>query len=227
MGVAKNIEAYTVFENYKVKTEEFIKYLSDRLNMDFSVQIFDTEYNLLYDNRGQQENELVITFDKWKVNEKVFELPTYELKTPINYRYEDYLTLTFYPNNGVNISFLTFEHLWGKFVDILKFKINVRDREKEVSHYQLLRIEYSKILKCIGVEKICILTHAYYKIENIFFGDKLRKLVFSDILNKGIQKDKLNPFNLEKIIRAKDVNELNKDFVNTSKLEIMFIDECI
>ena len=82
MGIAKSIEAYSVYENYNSDTDVFIQQLSDKLNADFLINVYDKEYNNIeIENTltafGKQNNyRLTIAFDDYKINNKISELPT-------------------------------------------------------------------------------------------------------------------------------------------------------
>lgn len=189
MGIAKSIQAYSVYENYNSDTDSFIKHLSDKLNADFIINIFDKEFdrigneNLLTTFDKQNRYRLTITFDENKIGEQVSELHTYEISLPIKYIYEDSLELTFYPNHSVHITFLTFEHLWRSFIDTLKFQSAYTDRQQAINRYQILRNEYSNILHKIDINQIFITTHAYYEVEDVTDTETFHRLTFENIIS--------------------------------------------
>ena len=230
MGIAKSIQAYSVYENYNSDIEVFIKHLSDKLNADFILNIFDKEYdhigdeNIITTFNKQERFRLPITFDVYEIDGITNELPTYEISIPIKFIYEDSIELTFYPNQSVHIAFLTFEHLWSSFIDILKFKSVYEDRKQAISRYQTLRNEYIDILHKFDISQIFITTHAYYEIENITDYETYHKLTFSDIIEVAHKKDKLSIFDFQHILNTKDNMQLEKIFIDKSDLEIILLD---
>lgn len=119
---------------------------------------------------------------------------------------------------------MTFEYLWGSFIDVLKFQSEFENRKTAIERYQVLRTEYIKILKKLGINKILIITHAYYKIENIGNADFKRLLEFDEIIKEANEKDKLSVFDFPEILNTVNDVELNKDFKDQSDLEIMLLD---
>ena len=230
MGIAKSIEAYSVYENYNSDTDVFIQQLSDKLNADFLINVYDKEYNNIeIENTltafGKQNNyRLTIAFDDYKINNKISELPTYEISIPIKYIYEDSLELTFYPNHSLHITFLTFEHLWSSFIYILKFQSAYAERQQAINRYQILRNEYSNILQKIEISQIFITTHAYYQIEDVTSTETFHKLTFENIIQVANEKDNLTIFDFKNILDTNDSKKLDQTFTNTSDLEIMFLD---
>lgn len=230
MGIAKSIQAYSVYENYNSDIDSFIRLLSDTLNADFVLNIFDKEYDQIGDKdaltKFGKENQyrLTINFDEYKIESETSELPTYEISLPIKYIYEDSLELTFYPNHSVHITFLTFEHLWGSFIDILKFKSAYEYRPQAINRYQVLRSEYSSILQKIGINQIFIATHAYYEIENVTDTETYHNLTFEEIIQVAKEKDKFTIFNFQDILNANDSNKLDKTFLDKSELDILLVD---
>ena len=75
MGIAKSIQSYSVYENYTSNTDSFIKHLSDKLNADLIVNIFDKEYdhigveNALTTFDKQNKYRLTISSDEYKIGE--------------------------------------------------------------------------------------------------------------------------------------------------------------
>lgn len=230
MGIAKSIEAYTVYENYNSDIDVFIKNISDRLMADFTINIFDNDFNHIGNenivtNFNKSNNyRLTIIVDEYEIEEKIIQLPTYEITIPINYIYEDSIDFIFYPNNSVQIMFLTFEHLWCSFINVLKFK-GYEDREQLLRRYQVLRKEYTDILCKFGISQLYITTHAYYEIENVTDSETFNKLTFDKIIEIAQEKDNLTIFDFKHILDATDVTQLDKSFIDKSYLEILLLDK--
>lgn len=230
MGIAKNIEAYTVYENYNSDTDVFVKNLSDRLNADFIINTFDKDYEHIGDaDRFTTFNKpdryrLTITFDEYRIGKTSNELPTYEISIPVKYIYEDSIEFTFYPNQSVHIMFLTFEHLWYSFIETLKFQSPRQDRQQAISRYQILRKEYSYILHKFGISQIFITTDAYYEIENVTDFETFNKLTFANIIEIAQEKDKLTIFNFQNILDTTDKIQMDKKFIDKSDLQILLVD---
>jgi len=222
MGIAKSIEAYAVYSDYTEDTEGFIKKLSDKLNADFVVNSFDEEYEPLH------EKDLLTTFSKpnrYRLTICYYgNLPQYELILPIDYIYEDTIELKFHPNKVVHIMFLTFEPMWGGFINTLKFENLYEDRQQAIERYEKLRSEYIFFLKKMGISSIFILTHAYYQIEDLDDEKIYPFLTFSDIPQIAKEKDNLASFDLEILLRTEKVTDLCKDFLAKSELKIALID---
>lgn len=233
MGIAKSIEAYAVCDFYTTNTDQFIRELSNKLDADFIINIYDNEYEQVGDEDTQtnfnksKQYRLTITLDEYTIQDSTCILPTYELTVPINFVYKESIELIFNPNNCVHIMFLTFEHLWSSFIDILKFQSEYENRETAVVRYQTLRKEYTTILKNLGINKILILTHALYNIENIENIEDIEyieKLSFDDIVKEAKEKDNLIAFDFQEILNATNTTQLDRAFVDKPKLEIMLLD---
>ena len=145
-------------------------------------------------------------------------MPVYELTLPINYEYENFLDLAFYPNKSVHITFLTFEHLWNSFIETLKFESFYEDRRQSIEKYETLRSEYIRIFTKISIDSIFIVTDAYYKIEDLVNEGTYPTLTFSDIPKMAKELDNLTSFDLEKIFRADKVSEICTDFLTEPSL---------
>lgn len=230
MGIAKSIEGFAVYADYSADTAIFVKTLSDKLNADFVINTYDKEYEPMHEAalhttfNKTKKYRLTIQFDDFKVNDKTLGLPIYELQVPINYVYEDTVDLTFYPNNGVHLMFLTFEHLWSSLIDTLKFEAYYQNKQQAIERYHCLRREYISFLKKLDIDRIFIITHAYYHIENIFDTVEYPKLSFDDILCFAKEKDKLTSFCFEEIMKADNISALSKDFLDKPDLEIGLVD---
>lgn len=230
MGIAKSIEAYSIYENYNSDTDVFIKHLSDRLNADFIINIFDKDYEHIGDENivtafnKQYKYRLTITFDEYKIGDDSTELPTYEISIPIKYIYEDCIEFTFCPNQSVHIMFLTFEHLWSSFIETLKFQSAYEDRQQAISRYQALRREYTSILHEFEISQIFITTHAYYEIENVTDFETYNNLTFEKIIEVAQEKDKLAIFDFQHILETTSKIQLDKRFIDKSDLGILLLD---
>jgi len=223
MGIAKSIEAYTIYQDYTENTKMFIKKLSDSLNADFIVNTFDKDYEPIH------KKDKLTAFSKphkYRLTICYYDndMPVYELTLPINYEYDNSIKLVFNPNKSVHIMFLTFEHLWESFIDSLKFESIYDERQESIERYERLRNEYRNLLKKIGIGSIFIVTHAYYHIENLEDEKMYPTLTFSDIPRIAKEMDNLTSFDLEKILRTDKVSEMCKDFLAESSLNIAFID---
>ena len=222
MGIAKNIEAYAVYQEYTENTEMFIKKLSERLNADFIVNTFDEDYEPLH-----KKNRLTAYSKPNKHRLTIFyhgstqnDLPVYELTLPISYEYEDSIDLVFYPNKSVHMMFLTFEHLWGSFINVLKFEFLYEERQQSIEKYEKLRTEYINIFKKMGIDSIFIVTHAYYKIENLLYEDEYPILTFSDIPKIAKEED-----NLTILIANLKLFSFNIPFICLSFIYCSFVQE--
>jgi len=226
MGIAKNIEAYAVYQGYTENTEMFIKNLSDRLNADFIVNTYDKDYEPLHkENRPtsySKPNKYRLTICYHGCIQTDF--PLYKLTLPIDFEYEDSIELVFYPNKSVHIMFLTFEHLWESFINALKFESLYEKREQSIERYENLRNEYIRYFKKMGIDSIFIVTHAYYHIENLADDDIYPVLTFSDIPKIAKERDNLTSFDFEEILHAAKVSDLCKVFFASSSLNIALID---
>ena len=226
MGIAKNIEAYAIYQDYTENTELFIEKFSDILNADFIVNTFDFECNILH------KKDKLATYskpNKYRLNICYYEsgMPVYELTLPINYEYADNIELVFYSNKSVLIRFLTFEHLWSSFIDTLKFDGHFyyyEDRQQSIERYKNLRNEYIRIFNTIGIDSIFIVPDALYKIENIVDEETYPILTFSDIPKIAKETDNLISFDLEEILQIDKYSEMPKDFRDEPSLNIAFID---
>jgi len=87
-----------------------------------------------------------------------------------------------------------------------------------------LRSEYIYIFNKIGINSIFIVTHAYYKIEDLVNDKTYPTLTFSDIPIIAKEMDNLTSFDLEKILQTDKVSEICKDFLAKPNLNIAFID---
>ncbi len=230
MGIAKSIEAYTTYDGYSTDTEIFIKNLSEKLDADFLVNTYNKNYDPLHKKdrlttfMKPNKYKLTITFFENIISNKPFELPTYELTFPINYIFEDSLTLIFYPNNTVQIMFLTFEHLWAGFIETLKFRSIYENRQQAIKRYETLRNEYKNVFGKLNIRTICIITHAYYETENIGDIEKYHTISLPDILQVAKEKDNLHVFDLVQIFNTNKVEDLDKEFVEKPELQILLID---
>lgn len=230
MGTAKSIEAYSVYEKYNSDKEVFILELSRKLNADFLINVFDKDFNRIgIEDRQTNYNKsniynLTITFDEYTISDKTFELPTYELTVPIAYEYEESLEFVFSPNNSIHIYFLTFEHLWGTFIENLKFAFGNQEREESIKRYKCLQSEYKNLLNKIGIEQICIVTHNYYEIECVTDYESYNKLNFGNILQIAKSEDNLKIFDFQQILETKYENDLDKEFKEESNFKIALID---
>lgn len=230
MGTAKSIEAYAVYEKYSSDTEIFILELSNKLNADFCINVFDKNFDIIgIENKLTNYNkinkyDLLITYGEYTFSKKTLELPTYELTIPISYNYERDIQFIFYPNNTVHIAFLTFEHSWGTFIQNLKFESDYELRHEFINRYKILRNEYKSVLHKIGIKNICITTHNYYKIENITDFDTYNKLNFDEILEIAKNEDHLKVFDFLPILNTKNKNDLDNNFWKESDLKIVLVD---
>ena len=198
MGIAKSIEGYGVFDKYNRDVDSFLKTLSDVLDSNFVLNSFDKDYNSIHEENKyidfHRKNEYQITIEicEYEIQNSKEEFPIYELTIPIDYIYEDSLTLIFYPNNCVHIMFLTFEHLWRVFIDNLKlisdFNIN---RQLIINRYEKLRQAYIPYLLALNINSILITTHAYYQIENLTDIEEYCNLTFPEIIKSANEKDNL------------------------------------
>ncbi|MCL1969782.1 MAG: hypothetical protein FWF65_09620 [Bacteroidetes bacterium] len=225
MGIAKNIEAYAIYQDYTENTELFIKKLSDILNADFIVNTFDIECNLLH------KRDKITAYskpNKYRLNIWYYEsgMPVYELTLPINYEYNNNIELVFSSNKSVHIMFLTFEHSWNEFIETLKFDEDFyyEDRQQRIERYKNLRNEYIRIFNTIGIDSIFIVTDALYQIEDIVDEETYPILTFSDIPRIAKEIDNLTSFDLEEILQINKVSEMSKYFMAEPSLNIAFID---
>lgn len=229
MGIGKSTEGYSVYDEYTADTLLFLRNISDSLNADFIVNTYDKNYEPMHEKDlrisfGRQNTyDLTITHDEYTVKDTRIELPTYELRLPINYIYGETIELMIYPSRAVLFMFLTFEHMWSYFIDTLKFQ-DPFNRTFSLDRYERLRKQYSNILKLLGMEAMFISTHAYYHIESLDDIEEYPKLRFPDIPIIAKEKDGLNIFQFEDILYAKSKNDLSKDFLNASDLNIAFVD---
>jgi hypothetical protein len=230
MGIAKSIEAYTVSPLYSRNTENFINKLSELLDANFIINEYDTEYEAIGQvNRKTSFNKLnqyrlIIEHNDYTINNKSVTLPDYELTVPIKHTNEKELQFIFLPNKIVQIIFLTFEHNWMGFVETLKFNLYPEDRPESIYGYESLRKEYKSILNKLDIPSIFIIPDAHYKIFEIQNIESYTNLEFSDIQEIALRLDKLEPFNLEKILYSKSRKELPSGFINHEALNIAFID---
>ena len=230
MGLAKSIEAYSVFKYYDSETDRFIKNLSEKLNADFIITTYDNNYKLIVNQneqttfKKQYQYKLTITLDNYILNKEVNYVPTYELVIPIHNDYEDEINITFYPNQSIHIAFLTFEHLWSSFMETLKFKLDAKNRPTEVNRYQVLRNQYTTILHKLEINKIIISTHANYKFEDVINYNTFPKLTFDTILQIAIEQDNLTIFNFEEMLSTTTIEHLNQTFLEIPDLKILLLD---
>lgn len=230
MGIAKNIEAYTVSPLYTSDKEKFLCNLSELLSADFTINEYDPEYETIgktnVKTEFNQPNQYQITIenDNYTIDNKLVTLPSYELIIPIDHPNEKQLQFYFNPNKTVQILFLTFEHNWKSFVEILKFNLYPEDRPESIKNYDILRGEYKTILNKLGIPSFFIIPDAHYKMYEIQNIESYTNLEFSDIKEIALRLDKLKSFNLEKILYSNSRNELPPGFINHEVLKIAFID---
>jgi hypothetical protein len=231
MGIAKSIEAYGIFEDYTSDTTVFIQTLSEMLDSDFVVSIADVEGNLLveeqlFDFNKPSKHRLYIAYHKYTIGAKLELLPCYFLDVPINYIYEQNLEIEFYPNKTCQIRFLTFEHIWETFIEILRWQRspNTDVRVEVIREYNQLRNEYWKILKKIRIDQIFIITHAYYKFESITDMEDFPELNFERMIEAAKMLDNFSIFNLNEILKMKRPDQVSAEFMTEEILKIAFID---
>lgn len=229
MGMAKSITGYSVYSDYTVDNEVFIKNLSERLDADFIVNTYDIyveplhEKDLVTSFSKPNKYRLDVMFNECKQKGTVFEAPNYLLIIPIDYTDDDSIEIVFYPNKFVEITFLTFDHLWSSFINTLKFSNPwIEDRKQEIAKYEKLRSEYINICKKLGMDSMAIFTDVYYHIENL--ADEEAILTFSDILTVAKEKDNLTCFDFEEILSAGSVTGLSEDFLMKDEWKILLID---
>lgn len=230
MGIAKSIEAYTTYPYYTRDVDAFVKHLSDCLNADFILNIYDRECERLNSENHltafhkPNRYRLTVSFNESTVENNAIDLPDYELSVPIDYIFDETLEITFFPNNAVQIFFLTFEHNWYGFIETLKFNSLFEPRKLAILRYNILRNEYIPLLKKLDIGSILIITHAYYKMEDISDGDKYANLSFPDILKVAKESDNLTCFDFEQILYAHSISDLSKEFLDKPDLEISLVD---
>lgn len=231
MGIAKNIEAYTIYDNYHENIDKFIKDMSEKLNADFTYNRYDKYFEIIGDEDcetsfGKQKRyKLSIEYEEFTINGTIRTIPIYDITIPIEYEYEDHLNLIFYPNRTLQITFLTFEHLWSSFIDELRFCYD--RRQESIKKYETLRIEYASILNKIGIGNILIATHAYYHLEGITSLQTLSALKFSDIIKVATEEDNLSIFDLRQVLITNKKECLDSLFLKTPNLNIAFIDTLV
>ena len=230
MGIAKNIEAYTTSVHYSSDTENFINKLSELPNADFIISEYDPEYETIGElnrktafNKPNQYN-LIIEHDNYIIGDKPTVLPSYELTIPIQRANEKQLKLYFNPNKTVQITFLTFEHLWESFLETLKFNLDHKNRPQSIKNYDLLRREYKSILNKLKIPSIFIIPDGPYKIFEIENIESYPNPEFSDFPKIALSLDNLKTFNLESILHSKSKEELPSGFISHEVLNIAFID---
>jgi hypothetical protein len=231
MGIAKNIEAYGIFEGYTSDTDIFIQKLSDLLDSDFVVSVTNADGDLVTEHQlfkfGKPlSHQLFIDYDEYTFDDKGELLPCYRLIVPINYIYIKYIEIEFFPNKTCYITFLTFEHLWVTFIESLRWGLpSYADlRESAVLSYNQLRNEYGKVLKKLGMDKIFIVTDAYYNIDGITNNEKFPEMSFEKLMDLAKELDNFLIFDLNTILQINNPEQLPKDFMNENILKIAFID---
>jgi len=230
MGTAKNIEAYTISPHYSSNTENFINKLAELLNADFIINEYDPEYETIGEiNRYTALNKpnqyrLTIEHDEYTIDNETVILPGYELTIPIQHPNERQLQLYFNPNNTVQLTFLTFEHIWQSFVETLKFNRDPKYRIQSIQNYDELRREYRTILTKLQIPSLFMIPDAHYKVNEIENIESYSNPEFSDIPKIAFSLDNIETFHFEPILFAKSKKELPTGFINREVLNIAFID---
>lgn len=233
MGTGKSIEVYTTCEYYSANTEKFIKVLSEKLDADFITSIFDKDYNPIGEKeqltKYNKPNKYILTviFDEYTINNKIIELPTYELILPIKLEFEKKLEIEFCPNNAVYFLFMLFDYNWGGFIQTLQERFFDNRCEEYVNKYRSMRPEYISILRKLDIDQICIMTDAHSKTESVCNIEMYNTIEFSDILKVAKEEDKLTAFDFHKILKLNMEDDLYREFYNKSEKEIMLIDNLI
>lgn len=217
MGRAKSIGAFGIYTNYSPNVIEFTRVLSDYLDADFSIstlniyeieqedfiltheESFETNYN-----KPKRYGLLISYYDT--------PLPVYEIYFPIKHENQENIHFMFHANQVVEISFLTFEHHWESYIDVLKFK--TENRAERILQHEQLRNEYRAILKKLNIEAIFIFTYQRTLIEYVYDEEDYPFIEFEDLPRLAKELDHLDSFELEPILAAKTTTDLNKEFYN-------------
>lgn len=229
MGIGKSILGFTTFDFYTPEIDIFIKILSEKLQANFIVNTYDIDSNLLNEENKSWDflkNNTCKLIIEYMLNEddSINQNPQYRLKIPINYSWENELELAFFPNGMLEITYLTFDHLWSKFIDILKFEYSETERGYAFKRYHTLRNEYVPILTKLGVAGLLIVSHAYYSLEYLMDDENYTGLQFSAILEVARNEDKLYIVDFLELLKTETRDDLSFDFLNKTDLEIALVD---
>jgi hypothetical protein len=231
MGIAKSIEAYGIYHYYSPDINIFLSKLAELTASNFEVTLLDLECDMVYENKlfdfgNKQTLPITILQSEYQFQNTKLLLPSYTLKYPIIYEYEHELEIDFHPNQVCNVVFLTFEHLWKTFIEVLRFKIHEKQatRQLSIDRYNTLRSEYSRILKSLKIESILIITHANYKIVELVEPEKYNVPEFQNILEEAVKMDDFTIFDFEEILFAENRNQLPVNFLILDELKIAFRD---
>jgi hypothetical protein len=231
MGIAKSILSYGIYHYYSQDTDIFMKKLSELTDSNFNVTLLDIDCDNVYTDKlfnfdKQQTLRLVILESEYEIQNTKQILPTYSVKIPISYNYESELEIDFYPNQVTSIVFLTFEHLWKSFIDVLRFEIHSQEisRQQYIERYQTLRREYSRVLKMLEIDSLLIFTHANYNIEYLVEPESYPVMEFQILIDEAKRIDGFNIFDFEEIMFAENKNQLPGNFVSLDELKIALVD---
>jgi hypothetical protein len=231
MGIGKSIESYGIYHYYSADINVFIKKLAELTHSNFTVTLLDVDCDAVYTDKlfhfdKPQTLYLTILESEYNIQNTKRTLPTYSVKFPITYDYESELEIEFNPNQVSSIVFLTFEHLWKAFIDVLRFETRFQEipRHQIVERYQTLRREYSRVLKMLEIDSLLLVTHAYYNIESLTDPESYNSMEFQNITDEAKRIDGFNTFDFEEILLAESKNQLPENFVILDELKIALID---
>lgn len=217
MGRAKSIGAFGIYRDYSPNVIEFIRVLSEYLNADFSIstlnlyeieqedfiltheESFETNYN-----KPKRYSLLISYYDS--------PFPVYEICFPVKHEIVKEVEFMFHINQVVEISFLTFEHHWDTYIDVLKFK--TEHRTERILEHKQLRNEYRAILKKLHIDAVFIFTYQRTLIEYVYDEEDYPFIEFDDLPRLAKELDGLDSFELEPILAAKTASDLDKNFYN-------------
>jgi hypothetical protein len=232
MGTGKSFEVYGICQHYSTDTEQFTKFLSEALQADFRITIWDKNYNsIACDNMRSCFNQpnkyhLLIYLDEDLIDDEICSNPRYELSIPLSDHALDhqYVEISFNANKSIEIIGFELDSMWGGFIQNLKFESPYDDRPEEMQRYQATRHSYIPIFKSLGIDKLLICTHDYTKLEALGDFDEFNNWHFDAIVKFAQDEVNKQVFDLLEIINTTNKQALAEDFLNTDMMKIAFID---
>lgn len=232
MGTGKSIIGYTSFPYYDSDIFSFANLISEKLDADIEVKVEECydKYEMFKEWSFKTNNNKSNTYYlSVELREGLTDIqlgkPSYTLKVPIDYEFEDSIEISIYQNNYCHFYHLTFEHLWITLVGFLKFEYGLDKRKNILERYEILRNQYRLLMKKLSIKAIFITTWAYYNFERLDRDDLFPNVEFEDFLTMAKVEDSLLIEDLGRVIIAKSRNDLSEEFLKTDALKIAFVDK--
>ena len=214
----------------------FAKSIAERFSVNLQIYVCNaTEHDLtlpeekyLDFNHAQQYFLTVNYYDNnWNNPSRECVHVTYELTIPIKSPNENDLTIEFYPNGVILLSFLTFNHAWVFFISDLKGENDHYSESHKVivDGFNQLRTAYKLILSKIGCSAILIYTDAPYKFEEeLFRYTNEGRYTFDQVISTAKEFDKVSVFDFYTVLNTSESEKLSLLFQGLKDVEIVLVD---